>query len=763
MTGGSSITPRYRVDPADRLVLGGGQVLTCKGLTATGYLLQPFGSDMTDHVSFEQFERARQHPDFRQDTMFYTEPRARARARTLIESDDEIPAEEMPDVRWREACVRAFLDFEAQDCRNPPPAGQQRVNRTEAGLKEAMRRAGPQLMQLDYAKKAGSGLKRTARGVKAPPLSKSGNRRKARAGQKISFRAPPGPRTLLRYVVSYEEAGCQAWGLRQCHCNSGNREPRFEPEEYALMMEAVYAYLSTKRPSYEQCYKDYEDDLKRKNEERAAAGLPPLRQIGASTYRARIKRFSRFQRDCARHGIDYAIRRNCGVRRKFEVTRIGELVQIDGFKVSLIHMAVESGLWATLTPEQQKAVPKERWILLRAIDVASRCILAEVIAPTETTAAAAVLLRMMIKDKTPLAAAMGARTAWDYACVPHAIATDAGAAFRSDRFRQMLADLGITFVAPQVGQPNKRAHVERSFGTTRTQFLTHFAGQTFANVGDKGDYDPGKNANLFVDELARALVLYDVDIYHNSPHESLYGETPRNCWQRLMVESGCSRVTPGAHQLRAIFGIPLSRTVGKRGIRFLGLHYQSSDLAALLADKGEIEIPVRVDPDNLGWISVQICKTWKSVPCATSGLEGASIQEWLAVVEDQRRRYSIAAAASRPIIADALRQIRAIAAKAERRFNIAPHTYDANAIGRAEKEILHGFDIPEDASRQVKTPGEDPLAKGIPVTGQPDPDAAPKRSTRRSRGESTPTPVAPPPADDGDEDGNDWTMETPDV
>ncbi len=91
----------------------------------------------------------------------------------------------------------------------------------------------------------------------------------------------------------------------------------------------------------------------------------------------------------------------------------------------------------------------------------------------------------------------------------------------------MLADLGIIFVAPQVGQPNKRATVERSFGTTRTQFLPHFSGQTFANVGDKGDYDPGKNASLFVDELAPALVLYDVDVYHNSPHEGLYGETPR--------------------------------------------------------------------------------------------------------------------------------------------------------------------------------------------------------------------------------------------
>jgi putative transposase len=760
MTAGTPMTPRYWIDPADRIVLGGGQILTCKGLTQTGYLLQPFGTDLTDHVSFEQFEEARQHPDFRQDPLFYTEPRSRARARTLIESNDGIPAEELPEVRWREACVRAFHDEEAKDRRNPPPAGEQRVNRTQAGYGEAMRRAGPRLMQLDCAKKATA--KEAAQ--KRPSLTKSGKRRKVRAGRTVALRSLPGAKTLQRWTLGYEEAGCEAWGVRQCHCNSGNHEPRFTADEYAFMLEGVYAYLDLKRPTFEQCYKDYEDALAAENEKRAANGQPPLRKIGASTYRARVKRIPRFNRDAARHGIEYAIRKNGGVRRKFDVTRIGERVEIDGCKVSLIHMAVESGLWEKMTAEQKETVPKERYILLRAIDVASKCIVAEVITPTETTKAAAVLLRMMISDKTPLASAMGAKTPWDYACVPHSIATDGGAAFRSDRFRQMLADLGIVFVAPQVGQPNKRATVERSFGTTRTQCLQHFTGQTFANIGDKGDYDPGKNASLFVDELARALVLYDVDIYHNTPHEGLYGETPRACWQRLMRESGCSRVTPGAHQQRAIFGIHLSRKVGKRGIRVLGLHYQSVDLAALLANEGEIDLPVRVDPDDLGWISVQIGRVWKTIPCATSGLAGASIQGWLSVVEDQRRRHAIAAAASRSIVADALRQIRAIAAKAERRFSIAPHTYDDDAISRAEAEMLRGFDVPEDRSVSHASPGSDPLAQGIPVTGPTVQQAEPSAPPRRQRPKAEPPPGGPPSDEDGrDEDDSDWTMETPDA
>lgn len=200
------MTPRFQINPADRLILGGGQILTCKGLTKDGYLLQPFGTDLTDHVSFEQFYEASQHPDFRQDVLFYTEPRSRARARTLIESNDEIPAEELPDVRWREACVRAFHDEEAKDSRNPPPRDDQRVNRTPDGFDEAMRRAGPQLKQLDCAKKA------TAKGTaqKRPSLTKSGKPRKIRAGQTVQFRSLPGWKTLQRWTLAYEEAGSYA-------------------------------------------------------------------------------------------------------------------------------------------------------------------------------------------------------------------------------------------------------------------------------------------------------------------------------------------------------------------------------------------------------------------------------------------------------------------------------------------------------------------------------------------------------------------------
>lgn len=276
MSGPTPIVPRYQIGVADRIVLGGGRILTCKGMTKNGYILQPFGTDISDHITFAEFELERLHPDFRQDTAYYTDARARARARTLIECTDDVPVEELPGVRFAEACVKAFLRLEQQHRQDPPPRDKQRVNRTGPGFAEAMRLAGHEILQLDYArrekpKRRGGSSKQ---GERPPSLNKSGAPRKIRVGTVIVFRSLPGSRTLQTWLGAYEDAGCELWGLRQCNCNSGNHLDRFEPDEYALLLDAIDDYMTQKRHSYDQCYDRYTDALTAKNEERAELGLP---------------------------------------------------------------------------------------------------------------------------------------------------------------------------------------------------------------------------------------------------------------------------------------------------------------------------------------------------------------------------------------------------------------------------------------------------------------------------------------------------------
>ena len=47
-------------------------------------------------------------------------------------------------------------------------------------------------------------------------------------------------------------------------------------------------------------------------------------------------------------------------------------------------------------------------------------------------------------------------------------------------------------------------------------------------MGDKGDYDSAAFANVVAEMLGRALVRYIVDVYHNTPHNGLGGQTPND-------------------------------------------------------------------------------------------------------------------------------------------------------------------------------------------------------------------------------------------
>lgn len=94
--------------------------------------------------------------------------------------------------------------------------------------------------------------------------------------------------------------------------------------------------MSQKRPPCDQCYTDYANASVVKNTEQAEKDLLPLRQIGASRFRARIQSISLFKRDATWYDLDYAIRKPCATKQQFDVTQIGELVQIDGCQLSLI-------------------------------------------------------------------------------------------------------------------------------------------------------------------------------------------------------------------------------------------------------------------------------------------------------------------------------------------------------------------------------------------------------------------------------------------
>ena len=83
-------------------------------------------------------------------------------------------------------------------------------------------------------------------------------------------------------------------------------------------------------------------------------------------------------------------------------------------------------------------------------------------------------------------------------------------------------------------------------------------GRTFSNSVERGDYPSEDWAALTDDELAEIFTLFIVDIYHNTPHSGLKGETPANAWKRLSNEQNVTP-PPNANARRFVFGLPHSR------------------------------------------------------------------------------------------------------------------------------------------------------------------------------------------------------------
>ncbi|MBN9248436.1 MAG: hypothetical protein J0I81_13525, partial [Hyphomicrobium sp.] len=120
--------------------------------------------------------------------------------------------------------------------------------------------------------------------------------------------------------------------------------------------------------------------------------------------------------------------------------------------------------------------------------------------------------------------------------------TDAGTSFANNDFCVRMIDAGITFEIAAAGVPFLRGTVERSLRSLDQKMIKRFAGRTGSNVKDKGEYDSQGRASLDLDELATALVRYQVDHYHNTPHAGLRGESPRACWLRLTEQFGVMAV-----------------------------------------------------------------------------------------------------------------------------------------------------------------------------------------------------------------------------
>jgi putative transposase len=313
--------------------------------------------------------------------------------------------------------------------------------------------------------------------------------------------------------------------------------------------------LRGERPTRELAYGDLKVEISNINNARRQAGQPDLPTPHYDFMCKAISRLAPFDVAAGRHSEEHA-------ERKFHPSRGGmpniframQRVEIDDWECHLHNLAIEAELWEYLSPEVQEAAEKTRCNLSAAIDCFTRVLPALVLSLGPHSINTKTMLRMCIADKTPIAQAVGCETPWEYRGNPWMVAGDEGSAILNAITHGICESAGIEYICPQTETPQQRAKIERFFQTLEIRSLLRFSGRAFSNPQVRGKYEAEARAVTTVEELAHLIVRFIVDVYHNTPHDGLDGDTPRNFW--LSVTKTAAPRAAGKPFLRPVFGQP---------------------------------------------------------------------------------------------------------------------------------------------------------------------------------------------------------------
>ncbi|RUV04135.1 transposase [Mesorhizobium sp. M6A.T.Cr.TU.017.01.1.1] len=533
--------------------------------------------------------------------------------------------------------------------------------------------------------------------------------------------AMPSPRALAGWVSKFEAAGCDPASLWDSYGNCGS-VPKLSPQVLRLIDEAALAYPDERRPSMTAVYKLFKGLLAQTNAEIIKRGEEPLRCPSPKTFAKKVKQTPAFARTLARNGRVAASRQFAMASKGVRVLKPMERIEIDEWEIHLQALDWNSDLLAHLSDQDIREIKRVRIHVAVAMDVATRFVLGVSFAETASVPNVMAALKMAVSDRSKIASAAGAATRWGpFGGLLGGVHSDMGSSF-GETFRVAVTDLQGDHVAGPAARSEIRGHIERLFRTLHETFLVNFTGRTFSNPVAKGDYDSAKRASLTINELYLNFVRHILDVYHNTPHGGLHGQTPYNAWIGA-VEQFELPPPPDQRALRAIFGLEFDRVTTPEGIHFQNLKYNSEKFQKHRQLHGDGRVRIRVDCDNIHEISVLLGGEWHPLRTHHS-LEGISIAAWAAVRNELARRFGEEARIAEPIVLQAISDIKAAGDAAAVRARLGATHPSAQDIERDQRKLFIGFDM---GAPQVEAPSlaQDSFDVLIPFSGEvPKPPSA---------------------------------------
>lgn len=502
----------------------------------------------------------------------------------------------------------------------------------------------------------------------------------------------PGPRRFRDILKQYRQHNGSAKAVRPRTENCGNRTLRFPVETYQFMNQMIMKHLNIKRALPFKVAKLVVDEFAFENERRATESEVLLKVPSTGTIAKYVKKISPYHRSVRAYGrevanLDFNLRED-----GFDLLYPLQRVEMDDWDVDIFSLFVKSQLIKVLTKEQMARLPTGRRTLTVAIDCATRVVVGFKVSSGPHSKNTRAVLDQILRDKTEYAQDCGAESTFNFRGRPSLIVCDNGGPFVAASFRRAVEDSGSNLRIEVGGLPYFRPYVERIFHSVTSGLMPLLSARTHSNVVEKGNADPSLEAVLTDDELTAAITIFIADVYHNSGHKGLREATPANTWQKLCDQFGHPPEVP--HLVRsAVVGIPLRRKVEGGQVRVAALDYHCDKLREISLDIADPEVDVRVDPADMGNVTIWYDKKPYLATCATLGFENVHYLDWkrefAEIVQNNRAETEL----SLPVVRRGIRKIRDLDNFGRERRGFGVDDMSSENIEYDQKALFYGFGI----------------------------------------------------------------------
>lgn len=455
----------------------------------------------------------------------------------------------------------------------------------------------------------------------------------------------PKGRTMLQYWQRYIDSGYDEMALADQAWFRGNRMSRITTKMRELMTEAIeQLHLDLKKPNVSAVLRRLRTLTTQENAKRKLNGLPPLKPVTHKTLAQHIKMIGSTALAIARDGERAVANIRSSGCTDIRALMMGEMVEIDECKLSLITVAKSQGFWEQLSStdkvaleEIDKIVHTRLWLVLM-LDVATRMPLGWVLTDKPSKEATLKVLRMATRDKTREKIIYGCKADPAPAVGIGTIRGDNGYGIRNAAVKAATLGLLGQSVDARSYHGVDKPYLERMFGSLESILINLIHGYTGRRAGALPGYDPIRNGVLDCEELYALITRYLIDEYPNERH---YGVTmmcqrPTKVMQYIDHNYGAIAV-PGPHDRRIHLGWRSEVSITDEGVKVFGLPYNSPELQAV-RDQIEDKVSVFSDPDCTNHVTILIEGYQDPIlaDLSMTAMSDMTIPEFLAIVEEAR-------------------------------------------------------------------------------------------------------------------------------